>query len=158
MQAASEQFEIVMARHCLELGDAALMIRSHRADKGDVKLLRRWRRQHLENRGSKARWTTSARAPASAEEIHDGSHLGDHEVVDRPVLATRRRYAGLANQNWAADLLDPACEARVDVKQILIEDEIGLEVLDLRQQDLFRLRVEAGAQPDFARERPQHRL
>ena len=88
------------------------------------------------------------------EEVHHSSHLRDHEVVDRPVLAARRRDADLADQDRAADPFDPARQARVDVKQILVEDEIWLEVLDLRQQDLFRFGIEARAAADLARERP----
>lgn len=93
-----------------------------------------------------------------AEEIHHGRHLRDHEVVHRPVFTTRGRDADLANQDRAADLFDPACQARVDMKQILIEDEIRFELLDLCQQDSFRFRVEARAEANLARERPQRRF
>jgi hypothetical protein len=44
------------------------------------------------------------------------------------------------------------------VKQILVEHEIGFELLDLRQQDLFGFLIEPRAEADLARKRPQHRL
>ena len=44
----------------------------------------------------------------------------------------------MADRDQVADLFDPAGETGVDVIEIPIEDEIRLEVLDLRELDLFR--------------------
>ena len=146
MQAAAEQFEIVSPRDSFELRDALLVIGRYGADEGDVDAVRLAQAEARRGcAGSNARWTTSARAPCCTEEIHHRGHLRDQEIVDRPILAARGRDADLADQDRAADPLDPARQARVDVEQILVEDEVRLEVLDLRQQDLFGLRIEARA-------------
>ena len=46
----------------------------------------------------------------------------------------------------------------VDVKDVLVEHEIGSEILDLGEQDCLGLRIELGAEADLAGQRPQHRL
>ncbi|MHC4046445.1 hypothetical protein [Bradyrhizobium sp. 23AC] len=72
------------------------------------------------------------------EVMNDGRHLRDHKLVDRPVPTAQGRDANLAGQDRAADLLDPARQTRVDVEQILVEDEIRFEILDLRELDFLR--------------------
>ena len=108
--------------------------------------------------GSKARWFTSARTPARLNSSHRRRQLRQHQIVDGPVLAAARRDADLAEQDRFADPLDPPHQAGVDMEGVLVEDQVGLERLDLRQQDRLGGAIEPRAEADLARQRPQHRL
>jgi hypothetical protein len=84
--------------------------------------------------------------------------LRDHQVVDAPVHAARGFDANLANDDRVADILDTPHKPGVDVKDVLIDDQIGPEFFDLGQQDLLGLCIKLGAKADLAGQRPEHRL
>ena len=101
LRRVAEQFEIVTLGDGLQQRDPLLVIRRHRADEGDVDILRRRRRQRVEN-GRLERQMIDFRANAeAAEKIHRRGQLRHHQVVDGPVLAARRRNSDLADQDRA---------------------------------------------------------
>jgi len=93
-----------------------------------------------------------------AKEIHRGGKLRHHQVIDRPVLAAGWLDSDLADQDRAADALDASDQAGVDMEGVLVDDQIGPKVLDLREQDAFGLGVEPRAKPDLSGHWPQQRL
>ncbi len=114
------------------------VIRRDRADKGDVDVIRRLCRQRLENRRLECQMIDFGANAGAPEEIHRRRQLRHHQIVDGPVLAAARRDADLADQDRLADALDPPHQRGVDMEGVLVEDEIGFELLDLREQDVLR--------------------
>ena len=93
-----------------------------------------------------------------AKRAHDRRQLRNHQIVDAPVLAARRFDPTWPIRIGLPMLLDAPHETGVDMEDVLIDDQIGPEVLDLGEQDFFGLRIEPGAESDLAGQRPQHRL
>ena len=89
---------------------------------------------------------------------HDRRQLRQHQIIDGPIPRARRLDADLTDQDRVTDRLDAASEGGVDMENILVDDHIGPEILDLREQDFFRVVIELRAEADLARQRPQQGL
>ena len=154
----SPQFEIVAFGDRLQQRDPLPVVGRNGADERDVDIRRRRLGQGVEN-GRLEREMIHFRADAERpKRSHRRRQLRDHQIVDAPVLAARRLDPDLADQDRVADALDAPHQAGIDMKDVLVEHQIGPEFLDLGEQDVLGLCVELGAQADLAGQRPQHRL
>ena len=134
------------------------MIGGYRADEGDVDVLCRRRRQHVEN-GPLERQMIDFRANAKpSEKLHRRRQLRDHQVIDGPILSAGWLNSDLADQDRLADCLDAPHQGGVDMKRVLVEHEVGPEVLDLGEQDFFGLRIELRTKANLAGQWPEQRL
>ena len=138
LRRVAPQFEIVAFGDGLQQRNPLPMVGRNGADKGDVDVRRGRRRQRVEN-GRLERQMIDFRADAERpKELHRRRQLRHHQIVDGPVLAARRLDADLSDQDRVADRLDAPHQAGVDMKDVLVEHQVGSEILDLGQQDLSR--------------------
>ena len=158
LRRAAEQFEIVAFGDRFQQRDPLPVVRRDGAGKGNFDIHGRLRRQRIEQGRLECQMIDFGANAKASKIIHRRGQLRHHQIVDRPVLAARRRNPDLPDQERLADALDTPHQGRVDVKRILVEHQVGLKILDLRQQDCFGLGIEFRAEADLAGQRPQHRL
>ena len=154
----SPELEIVAFGDRQQQGDPLLVVGRHGADKGDVDVCRRRFGQGVEDSRLEREVRHFRPDAERPERSHHARQLRDHEIVDAPVLAARRQQADLSDHDRVADALDAPDQTGVDMKDVLVEHQIGFELLDLGKQDVLGRAVEPGAQPDLAGERPQDRF
>ena len=134
------------------------MIVGNGANEGYIDVAFRDRGQHVENVGLECQMIDVGPDARVSKLSDDSRQLRDHQVISAPIRAARRLDSDLADQDRVADRLDTPRQAGIDLKDVLVQHQIGPKILDLGEQDLFGVCVEAGAQSDLAGQRSQQRL